>query len=80
MSYPRSRSATAELAQGAIDGTYKLVTQNRGGVIDPATYAARKDLADVWSGIHEQFVKVLPDGRPAVTAYFEATDPAQVSV
>jgi hypothetical protein len=79
MAYPKSRSASAELHQGMVDGTYKQVSPNRGGDIDPATYEARRDLSDVWTGIHEAVVKELPDARPAVTPTFCPTPPAQPS-
>jgi hypothetical protein len=77
MAYAPHRSAIDELNQGMIDGTYKQVAPNRGGQIEPATYAARKDLHDVWYGIHEAAVKELPDALPAHTPTFVATRPAR---
>ena len=63
-----------------IDGTYKQVNRDRGGDIDPATYAARKDLTDVFYGVHEIPVKEMPDALPAHTPTFQATPQAQISV
>lgn len=80
MAYPRSRSAIDELNQGMIDGTYKQVSRDRGGDIDPATWAARRDLPDIFYGIHEAPVKELPDGLPAQTPTYQATPQAQISV
>jgi hypothetical protein len=70
------RSAINELNQGMIDGTYKQVSRDRGGVIEPTTYAARADLSDVWYGIHECTPKELPDGLPAHTPTTVSTPPA----
>lgn len=76
MAYPQSRSAIDELNQGMIDGTYKLVSRDRGGVIDPATYESRKDLSDVFYGLHEAAIKELPDALPAHTPTTVSTPPA----
>jgi len=51
----------AELASGATDGTYKKVVRDRGGIeIDAATYESRRDLHDLYYGIHEKDVKRAP--------------------
>lgn len=76
MAYPKSRSAIDDLNQGMIDGTYRQVAPNRGGVIEGATQAARKDLSDVWYGIHETPIKELPDAIPAHTPTFQPNPPA----
>jgi phage tail protein X len=76
MAYPRTRSAIDELNQGMSDGTYKQVSRDRGGVIEPATYAARKGLSDIWYGIHEATIKELPDALPAHTPTTVSTLPA----
>lgn len=62
MSYPASRSCNDELNQGSIDGTYQQVNMNRGGVVEPTTWEARKDLYPTWYGINEVVDKVMPDG------------------
>jgi len=78
MAYPpRTRSSVDELNLGMVEGSYKLIAKDRGGFIDPATYAARRDLADVWHGIHEAPVKEAPDGLPVVTPTFVPTPPAR---
>jgi hypothetical protein len=61
------------MGQGMIDGTYKQVARDRGGVIDPCTLRARRDLDDVWYGIHEASVKELPDALTAATPTYAAT-------
>ena len=76
MAYPKPRSANDELNQGMIDGTYRQIVMNRGGVIDPATYATRRHLNDVWYGLHEVDVKEMPDALPARTPTYVATPPA----
>lgn len=62
MALPPLRSCNDELNQGSIDGTYQQVNMNRGGVIDPATWNARKDLYSTWYGINETVEKEMPDG------------------
>lgn len=67
------RSWTKEMSVGMIDGTYKKVIRDRGGLVDPATEQARMDLDDRYYGIHEKAVKVMPDGVTEVTPYFVPT-------
>lgn len=76
MAYPPRRSAIDELNTGMIDGTYRQVNKDRGGVVEGATYAARRDLDDIWYGIHEAPVKELPDALPAHTQNFVSTPEA----
>lgn len=77
MAYPKTRSSIDELNQGMIDGTYRQIAPNRGGEIEPTTWAARKDLNDVWYGLHEATLKELPDGiGPAHTPTTVSTPPA----
>jgi hypothetical protein len=73
MAYPRTRSVNAELDEGATDGKYRKVVMDRGGVVEPATYDSRRHLSDTWHGIHEQGVKIRPDGRACATPYAVAT-------
>jgi hypothetical protein len=65
-----------ELSEGMTDGSYKKVVQNRGGLVDPGTYEARKDLHDRWYGIHEQSNKILPDTLNTRTPNFVSTPEA----
>lgn len=78
MAVNSSRSQNAELAEGMSDGKYKKVVTDRGGVVDPATYAERRDLSDAHFGIHEARTKVLGDGTVHVTPDYVATAPAQI--
>ncbi|WNI17576.1 hypothetical protein [Actinacidiphila sp. ITFR-21] len=67
------RSLSGDLEEGLTDGAYKKVVTDRGGVVEAATYAVRRDLDDRWHGIHEAPVKHLPDGRPVSTPNFVPT-------
>lgn len=62
MVYPVSRSSNKDLEDGMSDGKYKKVAPNRGGVVEvELACKVRADLHDIWYGIHEAAVKVLPD-------------------
>lgn len=63
----------ANLAEGMSDSSYKKVVQDRGGIVDAATFQARSQLDDVHFGIHEARVKILGDGTSQVTPDFEVT-------
>lgn len=54
------RRMNAELIEGATDGGYKKVVQNRGGVVESTTWESREPLDDVWHGIHERPLKQVP--------------------
>ena len=62
-----SRSMNRDLDEGLTDGKYKKrATRERGGQIDPATLMNRRDLNDIWYGVHaEAPIKVRPDGKVA---------------
>lgn len=60
MTVNTSRSMNAELVEGATDGKYKKVIQNRGGMIEPSTQRSREPLDDLWFGIHETQTKEIP--------------------
>ncbi len=70
----------AELNEGATDGAHKKVIRDRGGigVTDTLTVRTRADLSDVWYGIHEQPVKLRPDGKPVHTPNFVPTATSQI--
>ncbi len=72
MAYAPHRSAIDEVNQGMADGTYRQVVKDRGGVIDPATYRARRLLDDMWFGIHEAPEIELPDAIPFRSPYYVA--------
>lgn len=80
MAVNTSQSQNAELAEGMSDGTYKKIVTDRGGMVDPATYDARRDLHDAYYGIHEARTKVLGDGTMHVTPDFVATRPPMGAV
>lgn len=71
----RQGNLRGELAEGATDGSYKKIVRDRGGQIDPGTYEQRRDLADVWWGIHEAPVKQLGDGTSDRTVDYVPTSP-----
>jgi hypothetical protein len=77
MTHANPRSMNGELNQGSVEGTYKTVIRNRGGVVEPLTQESRKQLSDVWYGIHEAPLKRRPDGPIVSTPYFVATPPAE---
>ncbi len=60
MALPPLRNMNAELLEGATDGRYKKVVQNRGGAVESSTYANRDELDDLWFGIHETQPKDVP--------------------
>lgn len=78
MAYATPRSMNASLEQGMTDGKYKKVAANRGGFTEVERLMEdRKDLADIWYGIHEVDVKVFPDGsKPRATMGYVETAPA----
>lgn len=60
MALPPLRSLNGDLIEGATDGSYKKGVNNRGGQVEPTTYAKRDELDDVWYGIHETQPKDVP--------------------
>jgi hypothetical protein len=73
MAYAQPRSANTELEQGMIDGSYKQVIKDRGGVVEQGTWYQRDDLSCVYYGIHEAPVMDTPDGKKMVSPYHTAT-------
>lgn len=63
------------LAEGATDGSYKKAVRDRGGEVESTTYEERRDLADVFYGIHETPEKNIGDGTRARTPNYQATPP-----
>lgn len=80
MAMPNSRSMSAELNEGATDGKYKKVVNNRGGQVELTTQHSRDDLKDVYYGIHESSVKERQDGRSVGTPNYVYTSPAEPTV
>jgi len=73
MVYPISRSMNADLHEGATDGAYKKVVYDRGGIVEGATWNARRDLYDPWYGIHEKATKMAGDNVSGPTPNFVPT-------
>jgi hypothetical protein len=71
----QSRSLNADLAEGMSDGKYKKIVENRANA-EMATYLSRRDLNDVYYGIHEVNPKVLGDGTIHGTPSYVATPAA----
>lgn len=77
MAYAPMRSMNAELNSGLTDGTYKKVVRDRGGCdIDAATQHSRRDLHDLYFGIHEAPVKQAPTRPDVRTQAYCATPEA----
>lgn len=69
------RSMNSELLEGATDGKFKKVVQNRGGTVETDTYESRESLDDVWYGIHERPLKHVYVREPRrVTPNYTPTD------
>jgi hypothetical protein len=69
-------SLNSNLFEGMTDGKAKKVVRDRGGEVESCTYESRRDLDDIWYGIHEDPTKVLPDGRTVHTPQFVSTPAA----
>lgn len=78
MATAQPRSSNAELAEGLTDGKYKKVIANRGGVVEGTGIDSKASLSDTYFGIHEQPVKVTPDGLHTRTPYFVQTAAAHL--
>ena len=74
MALPRELgSANEDFKLGSIDGSYKQVVKDRGGVVENGTYAARKDLSVKGYGIVECPDKELPCGGTFRSPYTVVT-------
>jgi len=76
MTTAQPRNVSLDFNTGAIDGKYKQVTRDRGGIVELTTQLERDDLDDVWFGIHETAVKRRGDGKDISTAEYQYTKPA----
>ncbi len=74
--YAPPRSMNNALSEGATDGKYKKIIQNRDNAED-TTFENRADLNDNWYGVHEKKVKVTPDGLLHATPNFVPNAPVQ---
>lgn len=73
MAYAQPRSVNRELEQGMVDGRYKQVIKDRGGVVEQGTWYERDDLSWIYYGICEAPVMDTPDGQKCVSPYHTAT-------
>ncbi|WP_274032470.1 hypothetical protein [Streptomyces sp. MMBL 11-1] len=78
MSYATSRPLGGEMNEGLTDGGYKKINRDRGGSVDPATYAARNQLNDITYGLHEANTKARPDGLVVRTPGYVPNPPAHL--
>jgi hypothetical protein len=70
MAYPaRNRSVNRELEQGSVDGTYKQVIKDRGGVVEHITPDNLLDLSWKYYGITEARTMPTPDGLTMTPLY-----------
>lgn len=64
MATNESRSMNRDLSEGMTDGKYKkLVTRERGGVVDPLTEESRRDLSRINYDREQAPVMLRPDGK-----------------
>ena len=76
MAYPNLRSCNDDLEAGMTDGLYRKIIMDRGGVVEPTTYAARRDLTDAWYGLHECPSMMTPDNMRVRNPYGVSTPEA----
>lgn len=70
------RGMNTELELGMVEGSYRMVVKDRGGIVEPTTYEARQNLHDVYHGIHEAAAMHTPDGSHTHNPYYVATPKA----
>jgi hypothetical protein len=70
------RSMNQDLETGMVEGSYKMVVKDRGGLVESTTWEARQSLADIWHGIHECPSMHTPDGLHTHDPNFVATPKA----
>ena len=68
-------SVNEDFKLGSIDGSYKQAVKDRGGVVETATYDARKDVAAAY-GINECPDKELPAAGGKFKYPYEPTTPS----
>ena len=77
------RSCNENLKDGMSDRSYKKVRQERWSPErkgESLTDITRKDLYDIWYGIHELDEKMLPDGTTYKSDDYVVTKDAQIGV
>lgn len=78
MAYAPVRSPNAELNEGATDGKYKKVVNDRGGFVERGTYAMREELYPLWYGIREAPLKEVPARGARTTPNYVHTMPGSL--
>lgn len=73
MAYAKPRSMNGDLELGMVDGKYRMVVKDRGGVVETTTYESRKNLNDTWYGLHEADVMETPDAATTKSPYAQST-------
>ena len=75
MAYPKAASLTANLQRGMVDGSYKQIIKDRGGVVEMHAPDERQQLATRLYGIGEAPFQEMPDGSGPVTTAFTVPTP-----
>lgn len=73
-------SCTSDFKLGSVDGSYKQVVKDRGGVVETLTYEARKDLSVSLYGIVECADKETPMSGPYRSPYAVRTPDPGIQV
>lgn len=73
MAYAKPRSMNGDLELGMVDGKYRMVVKDRGGVVETSTYDSRRDLNDTWYGLHEAPTMDTPDCGETKSPYAQST-------
>lgn len=73
MALPPTRSCLRELDQGSVDGKYKQIIKDRGGVVEQGTWYARDELSSIYYDLIEVPVMDAPDTQKFVSPYRTAT-------
>jgi hypothetical protein len=74
MAYAPTRSANRELSLGMVEGAYKQVNRDRGGVVEPGTSIERLDLDHKYYAVVEAPSFKTPDGPSMVSPYHVTTE------
>jgi hypothetical protein len=58
-----------DLELGMAEGEHRMIVKDRGGIVESATWEARRDLSDTYHGLHECPVMHTPDALTTVNPY-----------
>jgi hypothetical protein len=78
MGLPRNNlgSCSDDFKLGSVEGSYKTVVKDRGGVVETLTGDSRRDLSVEAYGIVEKLDKELPSGRGLFRSPYATGTPA----